>query len=94
MIDTDSFVFNFGKYKGKAYSGVFSFDPGYIYWCHHNVEWFKLSDCDFAKLREEIERWWTPNRGSSSRPYTCGDFGFDDDHGYGPAGNAFNLKFG
>jgi len=82
-MNTSNYTFNFGKYKGKPYNEVLGLNPHYIYWCHQNVEWFELSENDFTILQEEIYRQnqW---RNSRCRPYTCGDFGYQDDHGLGP----------
>ena len=54
-IDAEKYIFTFGKHKGESYNKVFETNPGYIYWCHHNVEWFKLADEDMKCLLDIIE---------------------------------------
>jgi broad specificity phosphatase PhoE len=46
-IDSDG-VFLFGKYEGETVEEISFKDPEYLYWCHHNVDDFRL--------KQEIEK--------------------------------------
>ena len=45
-IDTDEFVFNFGKYKTWYCGDVRDIDPWYIKWCNESIGWFNLEDAE------------------------------------------------
>ena len=48
-----NYVFTFGKCKGKFLKIVLYEDPGYLIWCHHNIDWFELSD-EMYQYADEI----------------------------------------
>lgn len=57
ILDHKSFVFTFGKYKGSSYQEVLSEDPGYIRWCHREIDWFMLSSEEYDNVLDHIRLW-------------------------------------
>ena len=48
-IDTDTYEFPFGKYRGYSYAYVLNHDPAYLEWLVDQGN-FALDDSDLAKL--------------------------------------------
>lgn len=52
-IDTETYEFDFGKYKGYSYQYVLNHDPSYIEWCIDQGG-LALDDDDLAKLENAM----------------------------------------
>lgn len=52
-VDLNTYEFTFGKYKGRPAKEIMEFNAGYLVWCHHNVEWFKLGWRTLHKVRKK-----------------------------------------
>ena len=55
VIDTSTYVFSFGQYKGMDYEDVKLDDPAYILWCIDNMDWFIVSYEEKQRLLELTE---------------------------------------
>ena len=53
LVDPKTFEFHFGKWKGLSYDEVKREDPGYLMWCHDNIEWFELT-CEEVDDLEDL----------------------------------------
>jgi len=51
VIDPETYVFNFGKYKGKTYEEVVKEDINYIRWCDEWIDWFTISPQEHERFR-------------------------------------------
>ena len=47
MINPDTYVYTFGKHKGKQYHDV---PWDFAFWAHHNVDWFTLPPDELERL--------------------------------------------
>lgn len=56
VINPDTYVFTFGKYKGETFEHVAYINPRYVRWCIQNVEWFKVDKETEADILEEASR--------------------------------------
>jgi len=86
VVDINTYVFEFGKYKGKSYRKVSDINPGYLIWCHNNVDSFTLDKIEFNHLRERCSRYL--------RIYRPDDSEYDDGDGEYFDINPYNLDFG
>jgi len=53
-LDTENYVFGFGKHEGKSYSEALKEDPGYSKGAHINVDFFRLSGEDYEELKAHL----------------------------------------
>ena len=61
FIDTEKYVFKFGKYKGQTIDDVCEKDPQYLLWCHDNLNNFTLSREDISLIEELAEEQYSYN---------------------------------
>lgn len=52
IIDSESYVFSFGKFRNFSYAYVLKTDPFYIQWCTQTMPGFYLNDTDNDILNE------------------------------------------
>ena len=55
-IKTNTYIFTFGKYKGRRFTDVLEENASYIRWCHWYVEWFELSVEDYGIVVDEVRQ--------------------------------------
>ncbi len=54
-IDTRTYDFDFGKYKGYSFDYVMRLDPGYIQWLVDEHRGFELDESDLNELQQRLQ---------------------------------------
>ena len=78
-IDPETYVFDFGKHKGKTYSelvnSLFWEHIEYILWAHKSADRFTLPEKELERLREKSKRHQADKRQRLDQWYKHGRFG-------------------
>lgn len=54
-IDPETYIFTFGKHKGKSFLDVLTEDAKYLVWCLDELDWFTVDRSTEDAIYEEVD---------------------------------------